>query len=219
MKRNKLLLGLSIINYVLLLAVTLRLPESIPIHVNMYMMVDYFGSRWILMIFGLIPIVACIGFLLRLKKGKPYKNQHVEKVMFPCIVVLFIAMTWLSVYVASQYDIPKGTPLAIPFELIVLLPLGIFIIIISNYMAKLKQNRWIGIRVPWVFKSETIWRKTHRLGGYTGVAGGLVMCIGAGISYATGNLFISIAGLIIGVLLFAAVPIIYSYCIYKKEIS
>ena len=45
---------------------------------------------------------------------------------------------------------------------------------VGNFFGKLKPNRYIGIRVPWTLKSETVWRKTHRVAGWVYMVTGLV---------------------------------------------
>lgn len=44
-------------------------------------------------------------------------------------------------------------------------------------LPRLKANWWLGIRTPWTLSNEDVWRKTHQLGGQTGVVVGLVMVV------------------------------------------
>lgn len=55
------------------------------------------------------------------------------------------------------------------------LGLGISFLITSNYMKTIKHNYFIGIRVPWTLESEQNWKKTHHIGSYTWVIGGLLL--------------------------------------------
>ena len=78
------------------------------------------------------------------------------------------------------------------------------------YLPKCKQNHTVGIRLPWTLNSEENWNKTHRLGGWVMVIGGLV-------TIATS--FFGIIWLPVAILLAVAiVPIIYSLILYKKGI-
>ncbi len=44
---------------------------------------------------------------------------------------------------------------------------GPFILaIVGNFFGKLKPNRYMGVRLPWTLRSETVWRKTHRVAGW-----------------------------------------------------
>ena len=55
--------------------------------------------------------------------------------------------------------------------------LGLLFIILGNYMGKLRKNFFIGIRTPWTLASDEVWVRTHRLGGWLFVAGGLAIVI------------------------------------------
>ena len=44
----------------------------------------------------------------------------------------------------------------------------------GNFFGKLKPNRYVGIRVPWTLRSETVWRRTHRIAGWLYTLVGLV---------------------------------------------
>ncbi|MDB6120503.1 MAG: hypothetical protein JWO08_4284, partial [Verrucomicrobiaceae bacterium] len=46
--------------------------------------------------------------------------------------------------------------------------------IMGNFFGKLKPNRYMGIRLPWTLKSETVWRRTHRVTGWLYTIVGLI---------------------------------------------
>lgn len=53
--------------------------------------------------------------------------------------------------------------------------IGPFILaIVGNFFGKLKPNRYVGVRLPWTLKSETVWRKTHRVAGWLYTIVGLI---------------------------------------------
>ena len=55
--------------------------------------------------------------------------------------------------------------------------LGVLFILMGNYMPKLPQNWFVGIRSPWTLSSDVIWRKTHVLGGWLFALCGVVFII------------------------------------------
>lgn len=116
------------------------------------------------------------------------------------LVVLFIAMGLYNLGYPVQ--IAKITPLII----------GILMIVLGNYMGKIKQNYFMGIRTPWTLHSTTVWNKTHRVGGYLFVLMGSISIVTAFISPSLafpifmGSIIIGTAGIYI-----------YSYLVYKKE--
>lgn len=90
--------------------------------------------------------------------------------------------------------------------------MGILFIAIGNLLPRVPANWFVGIRSPWTLSSETIWKKTHRLGGVLFFLSGLILA-------AT-----SVAGIKMNAVLIATlVPtvlvsgIIYPYALFAKE--
>lgn len=90
--------------------------------------------------------------------------------------------------------------------------IGLLFIILGNYMGKIKQNWFMGFRLPWTLASENVWNKTNRLGGWSMALFGFIMIISPLFPRAIGmTLFIG------GILFVILVPTIYSYLLYRKE--
>jgi uncharacterized membrane protein len=90
---------------------------------------------------------------------------------------------------------------------IVLAIIGLLLAGIGNYMTTVKPNWFIGIRTPWTLQNETVWRKTHRMGGRFMVAGGLlssVLALAVPMPYTE----VCVVGVI---LLTSLIPVVYSY--------
>lgn len=221
MKTLKILLALSFLNLMALFFITLGLPERVPTHANSNMVIDGYGSKWTVFIFGLLPIIIALGMLIfrhvMNKKKIITKNQKVENIIFPLITAFMIISTWLPVSLATQYNLSLGERINIPLDLIIIMPIGILLILISNYFGVIKQNHWLGIRTPWTLSSQTVWTKTHRLGGFTGVIGGFIICLFCALGFIFKTPTLSFIGVAIGIILLAIVPTIYSYILYKKE--
>jgi len=79
----------------------------------------------------------------------------------------------------------------------------------SNYFAIIKQNKWLGIRAPWTL-DETVWKKPHKLGCYTGVAGGIVTCVSSILAFTTESDFWLSFGMITLVCFVGLIPCAYS---------
>ncbi len=54
---------------------------------------------------------------------------------------------------------------------------GLLLIVIGNYMPKMPQNWFLGIRTPWTISSEVVWKKTHILGGWLFMVSGVIYLI------------------------------------------
>jgi len=52
---------------------------------------------------------------------------------------------------------------------------GIVLIVAGNIMPRLRPNNAMGIRTRWTLGDETVWMKTHRIGGYVLVIFGLIL--------------------------------------------
>ena len=88
---------------------------------------------------------------------------------------------------------------------------GLFILI-GNLMTRMRPNWFMGIRTPWTLSSDTVWRKTHRVGGYAFVVAGLLLVV---MGFAQPAWFAGV--LIAGAFGAALVPVIYSYFVWRAE--
>ncbi len=47
-------------------------------------------------------------------------------------------------------------------------------LVLGNVMPRARPNWWFGIRTPWTLSSDTVWTRTHRMGGYLMTAAGII---------------------------------------------
>lgn len=128
-------------------------------------------------------------------------NKMMTLVLWICPVVSIVGCG--SMYMYAMDNSINTTKIG------VLLMACVFLVI-GNYMPKMKQNYSLGIKAPWTLNSEENWNRTHRLAGYVFMAGGVLTLIAG---------FTEMFWLIIGVIaICAAIPVIYSYILYKKGI-
>jgi uncharacterized membrane protein len=84
------------------------------------------------------------------------------------VALLFLAVTYLMTQLfAHGYQIDVST--------IAILMSGGLLIVLGNFMSKLRPNWFVGIRTPWTLSSKTAWDRTHRVGGWLFIAGGFVV--------------------------------------------
>ena len=139
----------------------------------------------------------------------PKKERYAEFARVYNIFRNFILFFLLVIYfIASLNNIGNNLDVGIWVTVMI----GLLFIILGNYMGKLKMNWFVGIRTPWTLSSETVWNKTHRVGGKIFILGGLLM-IAAGLVPLAWRLPIFIADIIM--LLFGT--IVYSYIVYLQE--
>lgn len=104
--------------------------------------------------------------------------------------------------------------LGYPVAMTRILPLGLGILFIAlgNVLPRVEPNWFVGIRTPWTLSSDTVWRRTHRTGGWTFFVGGCALLV-------EGVLFIGSSWPVMVVTIMAAVliPVIQSYVLWKGE--
>ena len=89
--------------------------------------------------------------------------------------------------------------------------LGLLFIVTGLLISKAKRNFFIGIRTPWTLSSDTVWDKTHQLGGKLYLASGVLALLGAFFpNYAIWFILIPV----LGASLFS---VAYSYFLYRAE--
>jgi uncharacterized membrane protein len=89
--------------------------------------------------------------------------------------------------------------------------IGVVLIVIGNYMTKLRYNLVYGVRTPWTLANEGVWDRTHRMAGPAYMAGGVFIVI-AGLVWPDGFLPI----LLMGALIPSAVSVLYSYLLWSR---
>jgi uncharacterized membrane protein len=89
--------------------------------------------------------------------------------------------------------------------------LGIFIYACGVLLGKAKRNFFIGIRTPWTLSSDTVWAKTHLLGGWLFKISGVIAILGI--------LFPDLAFyfLLVPLLAASAIAVLYSYILFRSE--
>ena len=92
------------------------------------------------------------------------------------------------------------------------LVIGALFAFLGNYMQTVKPNYFIGIRTPWTLESETVWRKTHQLGGKLYFIAGLLTMI---LPFILKESFETVFLVIIGTA--SVIPIAYSFILFKQE--
>lgn len=190
-------------------AVYSRLPERMAIHWNAAGQPDGYGSRAYATF--LLPgvILALWGLLLVLPRIDPRK-ENIEKFRgtYDILVVATVA-----VMCALQVGI-LGSALGWPISIGRLAPIsiGALFIVLGILLPRFQSNFFIGIRTPWTLSSDSVWQRTHRVGGYGMVLIGILLAL-AGVAGAAFWLKTAIAGSLVLVLAI----LVYSYVVWRSE--
>jgi uncharacterized membrane protein len=118
------------------------------------------------------------------------------------VVMLFLFFVGLIALLAAG-----GTPLRMDRAL--LIPMGLLLALLGNFMGKFTRNFFVGIRTPWTLASEEVWLRTHRMGGKVFVV--------LGLGVAAAGLLGAPFALVFGVVMVAVlIPVVYSYVLYRR---
>lgn len=185
------------------------LPERVITHWNFYGQADGWSSRDFHVFFFPILLAGMYALFLFLPAIDPRKERYQEFAgTYNVIRGMIMSVLFLVYLVATlvnlgyDIDVSRTVPLLI----------GALMIVMGNYMGKLKSNWFVGIRTPWTLSSEKVWQKTHRLGGVLFVLFGLIMMAMPHLTRKYGMILFVIA-----ISVTVLVPIVASYIFYKKE--
>lgn len=185
-----------------------QLPEQVASHWNYRGEVDGYSSRcW--GAFGIPLLTAGIYLGMLLLPLIDPSRQNYEKfagayrIIKAVLVIFMIGLHLVVVLNALGFHAPV--------DRIVMTGVSLLILIIGNYMGRFRHNYFVGIRTPWTLANETVWCKTHRLGGRLWVAAGILGLAGALMGGAAGGLALAIA-----LALAVIIPFVYSYLEFRR---
>ncbi|MDF9298374.1 MULTISPECIES: SdpI family protein [Geobacillus] len=175
-KSNRLAIVLTVFAYVISLAAIPYLPDQVAIHWNAAGEADGFSNKWVGAFLPPLLMTGLLIFMSALPKFDPKKANYSRFQKSYRIVNAALACFFLLLHIVTlAYN------LGFPVDVGLLVPIGVgaLLIVLGNYMPKIKPNYFIGIRTPWTLESEAVWNKTHRLGGKVFIAMGMLSMLTA----------------------------------------
>lgn len=211
--KNKLMLILTIVHAAALtIAIALIEKDIVPIHWGPSGVVDNYGSKWTMLLFALIPLVMHLTEGYYRTPGNSGVQNNVKLKTRTVVTLFLIAVSW-GVYVMTAANV---TDIGGIFPGALAMLLGLLMMYISNSLPTVKQNLWYGIKVYWTLKDEEVWKRTHRFGAYTGMAGGFLMLLGGVLAMIHDSPLVAALAVFAGIIGAGVIPIIYAAVIYKK---
>ena len=211
MKNKKLFYVLMFLPLVASLIALQFLPNVIPAHYNIDNVVDRWGSKYEILILPVLIIGFGIFSLVMGKvaqKQEPLGNNNEKSNLFigNCVLLIFNMLSGFMIY-SSLHQLEKLEFASLTFIQIAFIIIGIFLIVISNLMPKVKRNSVLGFRTKQTMKNDEIWKKCQRCSGITGMIAGCIIVV---ISFLFDNTALIITVLII-TFLKLGIDIAYSY--------
>lgn len=182
-----------------------RLPAQIATHFDSYGEPNGWSSR-AFAVFGLPLILAVLNLLCSVTTESDPRRQHYPAKMMKIVYWICPVISWIVA--VSVYGYALGFRMEDGGRYLSL-GLGVLMVVIGNYMPKVKQNFFLGIKLPWTYADEDNWNKTHRFSGFVWVVCGLILCA---------DFFWQIRGLVLWIVLAVTVlPAVYSWLYWMKK--
>jgi uncharacterized membrane protein len=199
-----------LITFIVTLVAYPSVPDRVVSHWNAAGEADGFMPKlWGL---GLIPLImtGIIALLFVLPRIDPYKKNYEKFWNYYEGLILLFVLFMLAIQVqiilwSSGYQVSPN--LTFPFLI------GTLFIYIGFLLGHAEQNWFVGIRTPWTLSSETVWKKTHELGGRLFKIAGVIAFAGV-LAGGYAIWFILVPALAVSV-----VTVLYSYFEYQKEVK
>lgn len=167
------LLPIIVIPFIYLAVIWNQIPETVATHFDISGKADGFGHKTSLIYITLLLTIPTYLILLLIPKIDPKKRIQTMGATYDKIAfLLMILVSGLALFIIHTALSGTESDPRIIYAIV-----SLFLMAIGNYFPTLKPNYFMGIRTPWTLENETVWRKTHRLGGRIFMIGGLVVAL------------------------------------------
>ena len=182
-----------------------QLPDKMATHFDMTGTPNGWSSKWFAVI-GIPVVLAVVNVLCTiLTETDPRRHKYPEKMM-KLVYWICPVVSWICAGLTISYEVGIEFAAMPKFGSLFM---GIMFVVIGNYLPKVKQNYYMGIKLPWTYSDEENWNRTHRMAGKLWVVGGIVLLL---------NFFLDIPSLTIVVLIIMIlVPTVYSWAFSRKK--
>jgi uncharacterized membrane protein len=153
-----------------------RLPEGATIAVHYNLVGRPTGSAPAGQVLAIIPAVSAlvIGGLALAPRLSVYREQVARSVRpFQMLLVCVAAV----LFTAEASIAAKAIDPAFDILRTVFLAVAVLLVVVGNFLGKIRQNHLFGVRTPWTLRDERVWDKTHRFTGWTMVLAGVVLAV------------------------------------------
>lgn len=182
---------------------------QVPIHWNAAGEPDNYGNKFMgiflmpLVALGVVLLISLIPYIDPLRANIARSGKALRATLLG-VLFFMLALHVATMLNVAGYDFNVGY-VAAP-------TVGLMLIILGNYMGKIRRNYMFGVRTPWTLASELSWNKTHRFAGKLFVLAGILILLTA-----LWNPAWAFYALIGGVVTILVLTMVYSYWIWKND--
>lgn len=196
------------------LALFPQLPDIVPTHWDAAGNVNGWSSRMATLGLDLLPLGLLALFYALPKidpRGKAYERMGSFYTGFVTLFTVFlICMTWtteLTVFgIIPQNESPIGIFTGVTVD--------IGLMLLGNYLPKVKRNYSFGCKTPWALDNDQNWRLTHRFGGVAMILAGMATVVSGLFSRQMGGA--AVALLLAAVIGSSLATYAYSYLVFRN---
>jgi uncharacterized membrane protein len=202
--------GLFILASLLISAIAYsRLPTRIVTHWNAAGEPDGWSGRATGAFLLPVVMLALWGLLLVLPLIDPRRDNY-AKFRGTYDLVITSVVGFMALLHVGTIGSALGWPITVPR--VVPIGTGLLLLVVGNALPRARPNWFFGIRTPWTLSSDRVWERTHRIGGYLMMLGGVLVALTALLSPS-----LAFAAMIGTVLLTSAAALVYSYVLWRRE--
>ncbi len=171
---SRLTFAIAGLSWIVALAALPYLPETIPVHWNIYGEADGFSGQ-LTGAFGLPALITLTAaFLVVLPRFDRMREAFEDSRDIYAMVTFSTVSLILGIQsVAMLSAVSTDVPVAVAFPIL----LGFFFMVIGSLMPYVRRNTTIGFRLPWTIRDDTVWKRTHEHGGTVFILAGVLMVI------------------------------------------
>lgn len=203
------------------------MPDSIPMHFDLLGNADRWGNKYesfILPVFILL-ITFFWHMLINYYERKAIKadvekekigslsTAKILKIAGIGMTVMFGIMQYVILYSTYKQTAKGDSGMQVDIARVSCALLGVLIVVLGNFMTKVRMNSSAGVRTVWSMYNDNTWRESNRVGAICMVVSGLLTIVSTSIF----NGIISTILMLVFVLAAAIVSVVYSKKVYDKE--
>lgn len=196
------------------LALLPHMPEMIPTHWDAAGNVNGWTGRAAIIALDALPLLLLLLMYLLPSmdpRGRAYARMGSFYTGFVTLFTLFmIAITWTSELTVFGFLPESSSPVGTATTIVI----GIGLILLGNYMPKVKRNYTFGCKTPWALDDDVNWRLTHRFCGVAFVLSGIAVIIAGAVSLQHGEVAFWV--LMTAILGSSLATYGYSYLVYRN---